>query len=211
VTHAFEPSARPRIRLRLLSEADVRSLIGPAEALEQVRTAFVKLARGEAVLPEVMSFDFTEHRGEAHAKGAYLQGMPYFSLKVASGFYNNPAKGLPVAAGLVLVFDAMTGRPALIAFDNGYLTELRTGAAGALAAELLAPRSIWQVGILGCGGQARYQFEALVGVRRPERAVVYCRTDRTPPATRVRWRSTMASRWSRPSRRGRQSRPRSSS
>ena len=79
-------------------------------------------------------------------------------------------------AGLVLVFDATTGLLRMILLDNGYLTELRTGAAGALAADLLARRDVDTVGIVGSGGQARYQLEALLGVRRPRRVLVFGRS-----------------------------------
>ena len=111
-----------------------------------------------------------------HVKGAHLHGSPFFSIKEAAGFYGNARKGLPVGSGLVLVFDATTGLLRMILLDNGYLTELRTGAAGALAADLLARRDVETIGIIGSGGQARYQLEALLGVRRPRRVLVYGRS-----------------------------------
>jgi ornithine cyclodeaminase/alanine dehydrogenase-like protein (mu-crystallin family) len=80
-----------------------------------------------------------------------------------------------VLGGLSLVFSATTGLLDTLLLDNGYLTELRTGAAGALAADLLANLEIEQALIVGAGGQARYQLEALLGVRRPRRVIVYAR------------------------------------
>ena len=130
-----------------------------------MREAFVALARGDVTLPGVIGLELPEAGGEVHVKGAYLHGAPTYSFKVASGFYRNPERGLPVGAGLVLAFSAETGQLAAVLFDNGYLTELRTGAAGALAADLLARR---RVAMVGLGGQARYQLEALAGVRTPE-------------------------------------------
>lgn len=162
--------------VRLLFESEIRSLIGPMEALEAVREAFVKLARGETLLPDVIGVDITETRTEAHIKGAYLRGAPFFSIKAASGSYDNPSRGLPVSGGLVLVFDATTGLPRAVLFDNGYLTDLRTGAAGALAADLLARKEIDRVGVIGVGTQARYQLEALLGVRRPGTVVAFGRS-----------------------------------
>jgi ornithine cyclodeaminase len=158
-----------------LSEADVRSLVGPAEALECMRTAFEALYRGELTLPANMDFEFPAAEGEAHLKGAHIHGDDYWAVKAATGFWSNRSRGLPVTSGLFLVFSAETGRPSAILFDNGYLTELRTGAAGALAADVLAPREVGQAAIIGAGGQARYQLEALLGVRRPERVVVASR------------------------------------
>ena len=164
------------MQVHLLTEPEIRSLITSGEALEAAREAFAKFGRGEVVLPEVMFLDIKEHEGEVHGKGAFIQGSPYFCVKVASGFYRNPERGLPVSSGAVWVFDATTGFLHSILFDNGYLTELRTGAAGALATDLLARRDVHQLGIIGCGAQARYQLEAHLGVRKPERVVVFCPT-----------------------------------
>ena len=164
------------VEVRLLFESDIRALVGPKEALEAVREAFAKLARGQTVLPGVIGIDIPESRAEAHVKGAFLRGSPYFSVKAASGSYDNPSRGLPVSGGLVLVFDATTGFPRAILFDNGYLTDLRTGAAGALAVDLLAKKEVDRVGIIGVGTQARYQLAALLGVRRPGTILAYGRS-----------------------------------
>jgi ornithine cyclodeaminase len=160
----------------VLREAQVRQLISPAAARGAVREAFVKLARGEATLPGVIGFDIPAHRGEVHVKGAHLHGSPFYSIKEAAGFYDNAARALPVSSGLVMVFDAATGLLRAILLDNGFLTELRTGAAGALAADLLARPDAATVGILGSGSQARYQLEALREVRPPRRVLVYGRS-----------------------------------
>ena len=162
--------------VRLLFEPDIRALVGPKEALPAVRDAFAKLTRGEAIVPGILSLAIPEARTEAHVKGAYLRGSPYFSVKAASGSYDNPSRGLPVSGGLVMVFEATTGFPRAILFDNGYLTDLRTGAAGALAADLLAKKEVDRVGMIGVGTQARYQLAALLEVRRPTTILAYGRS-----------------------------------
>lgn len=173
----FPPGpAPPPMQVRILIEQEIRGLIGPSAALSAVRDAFAALARGEATLPGVIGFDVPDHRGEVHVKGAYLHAQPFFSVKEAAGFYANAEKGLPIGSGLVLVFDATTGAPAAVLFDNGYLTELRTGAAGALAADLLARPRLRRVGMVGAGSQARFQLESLCLVRRPEAVAVFGRT-----------------------------------
>jgi ornithine cyclodeaminase len=164
------------MQLLLLREPQIRGLIGPAQALGAVRDAFARLGRGEATLPGVIGFEVPSQRGEVHVKGAWLHGTPFYSIKQAAGFYANLERGLPPSSGLILVFRADTGFLRAILFDNAYLTELRTGAAGALAADLLARRSVRRVGIVGAGSQARFQLEALLGVRRPERVAIWSRT-----------------------------------
>ena len=170
------------MQLRILSESEIRQVAGPAEALRAVRAGFGALARGRAVLPGVMHLDLPQARGEVHIKGAHLLGSPFFSIKEAAGFWGNPERGLPVGSGLVMVFDAETGLPRAILLDNAYLTELRTGAAGALAALHLARAELRVVGILGAGSQARYQLEALCAARRPMRARVWSRRSETAAA-----------------------------
>jgi len=165
------------LQVRVVFEPDVRELIGPAQALQEVRGAFAMLARGEATLPGVIEFELPVSRGEVHVKGAYLHGSPFYCIKEAAGFPGNPARGLKQDSGVVLAFDAETGFLRAVLFDNGYLTDLRTGAAGALAADLLAKKAVLQVGVLGAGTQARYQLEALLEVRQPGRAVVFSRTE----------------------------------
>lgn len=164
------------MNVRILKEREIRGLIGPREALAAVRDGFSRLARGEVTLPGVIGFDIPAHAGEVHVKGAHIHGSPFFSIKEASGFYQNAKRGLPVSSGVVLVFDATSGLLDTILLDNGFLTELRTGAAGALAADLLARRDIDTVGLIGSGGQARYQLEALLTVRSPSRVIVWGRS-----------------------------------
>src|SRR3989442_5477116 len=124
----------------LVSEREIRDLIGPAEALPAVRDAFVRMARGEAILRGVIRVDIPKSGAEAHVKGAHLQGSRSFTIKVASGSYANPDRGLPTGSGIVLVFDATTGFPQAVLFDNGYLTDLRTGAAAGPAGGTLWQR-----------------------------------------------------------------------
>ncbi len=151
--------------MKVIEEGHLREMVGEDEALSAVETAFKALAEGRVVQPPPMGLDLEEVRGEVHVKGAYLQGEPVFAIKFASGFYRNPERGLPVGAGLVLVFDAETGFPLALLQDNAYLTELRTGAAGALAVRLLAPDRPLTVAVVGAGAQARYQLRAISRVR----------------------------------------------
>jgi ornithine cyclodeaminase len=89
-------------------------------------------------------------------KAAHVRGQPSFGVKIASGFYKNAEDGIPTGSGLMLVFSAVTGAPEALLLDNGWLTDLRTAAAGALSAKLFArgDRPL-RVAILGSGVQAR--------------------------------------------------------
>jgi len=157
------------LQMRIIEERELRERIGEDQALAAVERAFHALGEGRVVQPAPMGFDFEEAKGEVHVKGAYLKGSPIFAVKVASGFYRNPDRGLPMSSGLVLVFDATTGFPLLLLHDNAYLTELRTAAAGALATRLLAPEHVEKMAMLGTGSQARYQLRAIARVKQPAR------------------------------------------
>jgi ornithine cyclodeaminase/alanine dehydrogenase-like protein (mu-crystallin family) len=162
--------------MRLLTESDIRRLIEPAEALAAVRAGFVALAGGEVTTPPPIELDFPHQHADLHVKGAFVTSLPYFSFKVITGFYDNRERGLPVTSGVSLVFDSASGTIDALLFDNGFLTDLRTAAAGALAADVLANPTIDTVGIVGTGTQARYQLESLLHVRRPQRVLVFGRT-----------------------------------
>lgn len=154
----------------IIDETDIRAAIREPEALASAEKAFRSLAEGTVELPPPMGLEIPEVEGEVHVKSAYLKGSPIFAVKIASGFYQNSARGLPSGSGLILVFDASTGFPIALLDDHGYLTDLRTAAAGALAARLLAPPRLTTVAVLGSGIQARFQLRALAGVRRWQRA-----------------------------------------
>ena len=162
--------------MRIVPETAIRAAIGPAEALASAESAFSALARGQVELPPPMALEVPAVAGEVHVKSAYLKGAPIFAVKIATGFYRNAERGLATGSGLVVVFDAETGFPSLLLDDRGYLTDLRTAAAGVLAARLLAAESIASVAVLGSGVQARHQVEALAQVRRWERTRVWSRS-----------------------------------
>ena len=152
--------------MKIIEEREIRTAVGPTEALAAAERAFRALAEGRVVQPAPLGLELAEVHGEVHVKGAYLRGSPIFALKVATGFYDNTARNLPTGAGLFLVFDATTGFPLALLRDNGYLTDLRTGAAGGLAARHLASQRIRKVAVLGSGTQARHQARCLALVRR---------------------------------------------
>ncbi len=159
--------------IRTISENDLRAVITPAIAVQSMRDAFAADGHGRAHVPAVINLDVPSHHGEFHIKTALIDGVPHVAVKIASGFYDNPARGLPSGSGLMAVFDAATGLPVALLLDNGFLTDIRTGAAGAVAADLLAPSTIAVVGVLGSGLQARYQIQCLRVVRSFSRVVAW--------------------------------------
>jgi ectoine utilization protein EutC len=157
----------------IVDEAALRASVTPARACAAIRDAFRADGDGRTLVPPVINFDIPASRGEFHIKTAYIEGVPHIAVKIASGFYDNPARGLPSGSGLMVVFGALTGMPAALLLDNGFLTDIRTGAAGAVAADVLARSRIETVGMIGSGVQARHQIRCLRIVRDFRRVVVW--------------------------------------
>lgn len=155
----------------VFDENQIRAAIDAPRAVAAIRDAFRADGEGRTTVPPVINLGVPQ--GEFHVKTAYIEGVPHVAVKVASGFFGNIARGLPTGSGLMVVFSADTGLPSALLFDNGFLTDLRTGAAGAVAAEYLARRDIDTVGVIGSGIQARCQIECLREVRSFERLVAW--------------------------------------
>ena len=143
-------------------------------ALDAVEAAFTHLAEGRAVVPPIMMIE-VPGRGEVDVKSAFIDGLDAFAVKIASGFACNAERGLPTTGGLMVVVSSQTGFPEAVLMDGGYLTDLRTALAGAVAAKHLARSAIDCVAVMGTGGQARYQVRALALVRSFNRVLVYGR------------------------------------
>ncbi|EAU41679.1 ornithine cyclodeaminase protein [Fulvimarina pelagi HTCC2506] len=162
--------------VRILTERELRAEIGLDVALvNAIEDAFLALATKPVVMPPILRLDIPEHRGEMDVKTAYVPGLSGFALKVSPGFFDNPKLGLPSVNGLMMLLSSTTGLVEALFLDNGYLTDLRTAAAGAVAARHLARADAKSAAILGAGVQAGLQLEALMLVRPIERAVLWAR------------------------------------
>jgi ornithine cyclodeaminase/alanine dehydrogenase-like protein (mu-crystallin family) len=151
--------------LLILRQNEIEKLLEPDACIAAMERALVAYSSGRAELPSVIHLDVPEHRGEIHIKTGHIHGGVYYAVKMVSGFPGNAAFGLSANDGMVMVFDARTGAPAALLLDNGWITDIRTAAAGALAARILARNVVSKVAVIGTGGQARYQPEMLALVR----------------------------------------------
>jgi ornithine cyclodeaminase len=162
--------------LAILTEAELRRLVPlDLSAIATVEDAFRALATQKVVMPPILRLDIAEANGEVDVKTAYIPGLESFAIKVSPGFFDNPKLGLPSVNGLMLLLSARTGLLEAALFDNGYLTDIRTAAAGAVAARHLARPDSRVVAVLGAGAQARLQLEALTLVRPIGEARIWAR------------------------------------
>jgi ectoine utilization protein EutC len=160
----------------VLDEATLRARVKISrEAMAVVEAAFAALGRGGVVMPPVLHLDLPERNAEMDVKTAYVPGLPSMALKVSTGFFDNPKRGLPSLSGMMTLISAETGRVEAVLLDNGYLTDVRTALAGGIAADRLARADARIAGIVGTGLQARLQLEALRLVRPVEQVLVWGR------------------------------------
>lgn len=162
--------------IKLLSESDLRGLVQlDVAAVDCVEDAFRSLAGGKVVMPPILSMAIADFNGEVDVKTAYVPGLDGFAIKISPGFFDNPKLGLPSTSGLMTVFSVRTGQLQALLLDNGYLTDVRTAAAGAVAARHLARQDASRACIIGTGMQAELQLRALTLVRPITAAVIWGR------------------------------------
>jgi ornithine cyclodeaminase len=140
---------------------EIKRLLDTPQLIKEIETGFVLYSEGKVNVPPVGFLHFDDPPGDVHIKYGFVSGDDYYVLKMASGFYDNAELGLPVADGVILVFSQRTGELNLILLDKCWLTDMRTAAAGAVAAKHLAAKNIDHIGIVGTGVQARMQLEML--------------------------------------------------
>lgn len=153
-------------RVKMLTERNLRQLVPlDLDAVQCVEDAFHSLATKAVVMPPILRLDIPEHRGEVDVKTAYVPGLDSFAIKISPGFFDNPTIGLPSTSGMMVLLSSKTGLVQALLLDNGYLTDVRTAAAGAVAAKYLARKDACVAAILGAGAQAKLQLQALALVR----------------------------------------------
>mmetsp|Transcript_10018 Transcript_10018/g.15030 ORF Transcript_10018/g.15030 Transcript_10018/m.15030 type:complete len:351 (-) Transcript_10018:72-1124(-) len=169
-TSAFPPP-------RLFDYETVTANLTVADAISSVEDAFAALAQGNVDVPMPMHIGINESAvagpGDCHIKGGYIDATPTFTVKLACvSFYKNAEKGLPPGSGIFIVVNAVTGAPLGVFQENRFMTDLRTGAAGAVAMKHCSTPAQETVGFIGTGAIARNMARGAAGVR-PFKGVAY--------------------------------------
>ncbi|TSE01362.1 cyclodeaminase [Mesorhizobium intechi] len=179
-------------RMTILTEAELRKIVTlDLDAVACVENAFRALATLPVAMPPILRLDIPEQRGEVDVKSAYVPGIDGFAVKISSGFFDNPKLGLPSGGGMMVLLSARTGVVEALLIDNGYLTDVRTAAAGAVAAKHLSREDSTVAAIFGAGLQAGLQLEALRLVRPIAEARIWARDAARAEATAARLRERL--------------------
>ncbi len=171
--------------MKVVSLDQIRVALSDIDVIEEVAQGFVAYSEGRAVVPPVGELLFHNPPGDVHIKYGYIKGDEHYVIKIASGFPENSKDELPSNNGMMLVFKQETGEPVAILADEGHLTDLRTAAAGAVAARHLAPKNVTRIGILGSGTQARLQLMHLRKVIPCRKVLLWGRNPETVESSRA--------------------------
>ncbi|RZN37371.1 MAG: alanine dehydrogenase [Methanosarcinales archaeon] len=150
------------MELLYLTADDVTKLLNMPEALSVVESAFKEHGMKQVQMPAKSYLYFPE--GDLRTMPAYLKNAGIAGVKIVNAHPGNPANGLPTVMAVVMLNSIETGAP-LAMMDGTYLTNMRTGAAGGVAANHLARRDATVVGMIGAGRQAMTQLQAITIIR----------------------------------------------
>ncbi len=165
--------------IRIVTEAELRQAVAlDLDMVDAIERALVALASGDVTEPPTLSMSLAGGEGALDVKTALLPGADACAVKILSGLLDRPAARRPGRGGLVVQLCPQTGAVETVYLDNGFLTDLRTAAAGAVAARHLAPADVTTAGVIGAGAQASLQIRAAHLVRPFGRVLVYGRDPR---------------------------------
>lgn len=145
--------------ITVLGREQVKSVLEMPRVIEAVEQVYRMKANGETVVWPLVSHEFELANAVMDIRSGYVAGMKLHGLKMLNNFPDNVRLGFPSFNGMLMIFDSDTGLP-LGVLDASYITGMRTGAAGAIAARTLAREDSAQLLVLGAGKQAAFQIAA---------------------------------------------------
>jgi alanine dehydrogenase len=147
-----------------LSDAEVKELISMREVMEKVELAFKEKGLKRVQMPAKIYVFYRKYDGDLRVMPSYLEELDVSAVKIVNSHPENRVKyGLPTVMAVVVLVNPKNGFPLAI-MGGKTLTDMRTGAAGGIAAKYLARKNSKIVGMVGAGAQARTQLASLLEV-----------------------------------------------
>jgi len=158
----------------VLTGSQVMQVLDIDLALAAAQEAFRAYGEGRVNMPPksyltLEKGDFRAMYGEIFLPDAHICGLKWVNVHPG-----NPAKGLLTVMAKIILNDPETGLE-FADLDGTHITNHRTGAAGGVAAQLLARADAASLGVIGAGAQARTQVAAILKVRAIREVVVFDR------------------------------------
>jgi alanine dehydrogenase len=167
----------------LLTEKDIKQLLTMDEVMQVVESAFKAKGLGHAQMPAKIYLFYNKYKGDLRAMPSYLEELDISAVKIVNSHPENPTKhGLPTVMATIILVNPKNGTPIAI-MGGTWITDMRTGAAGGIAAKYLAKKDSKIVGLVGAGAQARTQLMGLLSFyKKFEEVRVWSRTEKTRDA-----------------------------
>ena len=140
--------------MQIYTKTQIENALDIPYLITEIEKGLILYSRRKANIAPSSFLHFENPPGDTHIKSGAIPGEDLYVIKIASGFYENPKIGLSSSNGLMLLLSQKTGELKAILLDEGRLTDLRTGLAGAIAAKYLA-NPIIKIGMIGTGIQSR--------------------------------------------------------
>jgi len=157
--------------MKIIRRDQIERILPSLDLMPEIEQAFQAYSEGRAVVPPVG--ELLLDRGEVHIKYGYVKQQQHYVIKIASGFYEDPAMKQISGNGMMLLFSQQNGQAVCALLDEGLLTNIRTAVAGAIAAKYLAPKRMDKIGIVGAGTQARLQLSYLKPITSCRKVMVW--------------------------------------
>ena len=152
------------MNILILRENDIRRVFNMKDAIQANKDALAAWSAGKSVVPLRITFPVKQHNGNSQYMPAYDPQADAVGLKIVSNYPNNREKGLLTTPALVVMVNTEDGQPEAL-INGTFLTRFRTGALSGVATDLLARQNSRVFSMIGTGGQAECQLEAVLTVR----------------------------------------------
>jgi len=146
----------------VLPDSMIRDLVSMKEVIDAVENAFREKALGRVQMPSKV-YLFYNGAGDLRIMPCYMESLKISSVKIVNSHPLNREKGFPTVMAVILLIDPETGFPKAV-MGGTWITGMRTGAAGAIAAKYLARRDCEIAAFIGAGAQAKMQLRGLTEV-----------------------------------------------
>ena len=156
----------------LLSRKDIKKVFTMKDAIETNKECFKIFSEGKSEVPLRTTIQAPNHNGVFLFMPSYVEELDAAGLKVVNIFPENAKENLPTAPAQVLLIDGKTGIVTAI-LDGTYVTQLRTGASSGAAFDLFAIKDAKIGALIGTGGQAATQLEAMMVARELDEVRIF--------------------------------------
>lgn len=159
-------------KILVLSEKDIKDAFKMSDAISAVSLAAIAYSKGDADIPLRANIGVKEHNGDSLYMYGYVKGIDALGVKMVSVYPDNPSLGLSSCPATMVLENAKTGEVKCL-LDGTFLTRLRTGALSGVATKYLSRTNSTVFALIGTGGQAESQLEAVLNVRNINEVRVY--------------------------------------